>query len=178
MSNLLIEMTPELRRRYNVYAGLMGEARIPFGLNEVLRTKIRQLAYACQGRSFIEIKLMCITYNWQESLKRIINYEAEGKSIQDVCDVFRCEAGIYLLGGKEWYVVTKTLNSKHFPGLDGLSRAFDIKLLKNGVTPTWDKKWDADNDGIPEYVESAKLMKLAGLKAGADFGDYPHAELR
>ncbi len=174
---LIEQMTPSLRDKYNIFAGLMAESRIPFGLNEVLRTKIRQIAYACQGRTFESIESLCVKYRWPGFLGRIHGYKMEGKTIQQVCDIFRGEAEIYLLNGKEWYTVTDTLNSRHFAGADGLARAFDIKIFTVGNKPTWDKKWDADKDGIPEYLEAAEIGRKAGLKAGADFGDYPHYEL-
>jgi hypothetical protein len=177
---MIEQMTPKLKKAFCVFSALMAEARIPFGLNEVLRTKKRQLAYACQGRTFNEMKALCAKFEWPKSWARIDKLlTQEGKTMQQICDIFRAEAGCsYLLHGKEWYKITQTLNSQHFAGEDGLSKAFDIKLFMPGQVPTWNNKWDADKNGIPEYEEAAKLGRLAGLKAGADFGDYPHYQLK
>lgn len=172
-------MTPLLAEKYHVFDALMVEAGIRYRLNEVLRTKIRQLAYACQGRTYAELSQMLSKAGWIKSLQRVVDLRSQGKTIQQTCDIFRGEAGIYLLGGKEWYKVTKTLNSKHFALSDGLSGAFDVKLLRGNDEPTWDTKWDNDKDGIPEYLEAARIGKKAGLDAGGlwPWPDYPHFSL-
>jgi len=178
---MIEQMSPTLKKRYNIFAGLMAEARVPFGLNEVLRTKIRQLAYAAQGRTTPELKAMCEKYQWSLSLSRVKTLEAAGKTPQEICDIFRQESNLAPLKGREWYVVTKTLNSRHFANDQGLSDAFDIKIFRPGNVPTWDTKYDADMDGIPEYLEAARIGKKAGLDAGGlwtgTFRDWPHFNL-
>lgn len=178
-SELIAQMTPRLKEKYLVYEALMAEAGIRYRLNEVLRTKIRQLAYACQGRTYDELITLLTKSGWIKSLQRVVDLRSQGWTIQQTCDIFRTESGIHMLHGKEWYKVTKTLNSKHFALPDGLAGAFDIKLLKDNDEPTWDTKWDNDKDGIPEYLEAARLGKKAGLDAGGlwPWPDYPHYSL-
>ena len=178
MLSLIDQMDPRLKGPFQVFSGLMAEARIPFGLNEVLRLKIRQLAYACQGRDLQELRDLLTKYQWVQSLARVNDLASQGKTIQGMCDLFRGESGLGPLRGKEWNKVTWRMNSRHFANAAGLAEAFDIKIFLPGTsTPTWDTKWDADHDGRPEYLEAAELGRKAGLRAGADFGDFPHFEL-
>lgn len=67
-------------------------------------------------------------------------------------------------------IVTWIKHSKHTD-----RRAFDIVILKEGK-PTWDLKVDVNKDEIPDYIEAAAIGRKAGLKAGADFGDFPHLQ--
>lgn len=181
----IAEMTPDLQIKYAAFAARMAEAHVPFGLNEVLRTKRRQLAYACQGRTYDELLDLLQDYGWAKAMGRINLLRASGKTIQETCDIIRAEEGMYLLKGKEWDKITWTMNSRHFAGPDGLSRAFDIKIFKPGQVPTWDTKYDADMDGTPEYKEAAEIGRGVGLIAGADFKDkkgrpnpdWPHFQL-
>lgn len=69
-------------------------------------------------------------------------------------------------------IVTWTHKSKHIEG-----KAFDIAILKN-KKPTWDIKVDVDDDEVPDYQEAAEIGRSVGLKAGADYKDYPHFELK
>jgi len=173
----LDEMTPALKLKYAAFAAKMGDARIPFGLNEVLRTTKRQLAYACQGRTYEELIALLLKSNWVKSVARVRKLQVEGKTIQETCDIFRGEDGLYLLKGKEWRKITWKMNSYHIANSEGLSRAFDIKIFTPNGQPNWNEKWDADMDGISEYKEAAELGRSVGLKPGADFGDWPHFQL-
>lgn len=173
----IAEMVPALQLKYAAFAARMGEAHIPFGLNEVLRTKRRQLAYACQGRTYEELIDLLDDYQWVKSIAKINLLRAAGKTIQETCDFIRAEEGLYLLHGSEWHKITWKMNSYHLANAEGLSRAFDIKIYKPGNVPTWDEKWDADMDGTPEYKEAAEIGRAVGLKPGADFGDWPHYQL-
>lgn len=69
-------------------------------------------------------------------------------------------------------IVTWTHRSKHIEG-----KAFDIAILKN-EKPVWDLKVDVNDDEIPDYQEAAEIGRNIGLRAGADFKDYPHFELK
>lgn len=79
---------------------------------------------------------------------------------------------------------SKTLNSRHIPGKDGLGKAVDLWVLKNGSV-TWD---------VPSYVKLSKFVLQAAkelnipIRWGGDWdgdGDYkderffdgPHYEL-
>lgn len=86
------------------------------------------------------------------------------------------------------YCVTWTLDSKHIVGHGRLlSEAFDIAVIKNKIV-YWDIKADVDADGVPDYLEVARIGRELGLVCGADFTkiknnkrianpDYPHFEI-
>lgn len=57
------------------------------------------------------------------------------------------------------------------------SKAFDIVIMKERK-PTWDLKCNVNDNEIPDYLEAADIGRKIGLRAGADFKDYPHFELR
>ena len=148
---LFREMTPELQEFYEMFYLRMFEAGLPFELNEVLRSKEVQMAYYAQGRTPL-------------------------KEVNDQ----RKRVGLYPLPPEEnEYKVTWTLNSKHFAGKDGLSRAFDYRLLKYGK-PHWQTKWDGNKNSEPDYLEAAKIAASLGLDAGGLWNkpDYPHCQLK
>ena len=68
----------------------------------------------------------------------------------------------------EGEIVTWIKHSKHSE-----RRAFDIAILKDNK-PTWSVKVSVNDNEIPDYKEAAVLGRNAGLKAGADFGDFAH----
>ena len=144
------EMTPDLQTLYEKFYIEMFAAGLPFELNEVLRTPAVQAAYYAQGREDLE------------EVNRL-----------------RKNAGLRPIGPKEnSYRVTWTLNSRHFPGPDGKSRAFDIRLLKYGK-PHWETKWDGNENSIGDYAEAAAIGKKVGLDAGGMWSkpDFPHYQL-
>jgi peptidoglycan L-alanyl-D-glutamate endopeptidase CwlK len=146
------DMTPELRTRFEMFSARMAEAGVPFALTAVLRTTDEQAAYYAQGREPLA-----------------------------VVNKLRARAAMLPLPEKEnAYTVTQTLNSRHFPGLDGKARAFDIAVLRGDKRLTWDTKFDGDLDSIPDYEEAARLGEEVGLEAGArwtSFKDWPHFQL-
>ncbi len=145
-------MHPDLQIKYLAFAAKMGEAGIPFGLTCVIRTRAEQEAFFAQGR---------------ETLPEV--------------NAKRMTAGMTALRDEsENYVVTQTLNSRHFPDSQGKSRAFDIVVLRGNKTPCWDVKFDGDGDSVPDYIEAAEIGRRCGLEAGAfwqGFRDYPHYQL-
>lgn len=148
---LFKEMTPALQGLYEkFYLEMHLDAGLDFELNEVLRTPDVQKAYYAQGRTALfEVN----------RLRRL--------------------AGLHAIGNDQnAYKVTWTLNSRHFPGPDGLARAFDVRLLKYGK-PHWETKWDGNQNAIPDYLEAARIGKKVGLIAGGfwDKPDFPHFEL-
>lgn len=147
------DMDQELQVKFAAFSARMAEASIPFGLNSVLRTVEEQAAYYAQGRQTL-----------------------------DEVNSLRKAAGMYLLRSEqENYIVTHTKHSRHFPGPDGKSRAFDIMILRSGGKPTWDTKWDGNQDGISDYLEAALIGQSVGLDAGglwSSWKDYPHFELK
>ena len=149
---LFKEMTPKLQELYEKFYLKMYEVGLPFELNEVLRTLNTQLAYYAQGRDVLKVV----------NAKRKI-------------------AGLYPITQSEnSYKVTWTLKSKHFPQeSDGLSRAFDIRLLKYNK-PHWETKWDGNKNSISDYLEAARIGRDVGLEAGGlwDKPDFPHFQLK
>ena len=101
-------------------------------------------------------------------------YFAQGRNPLALVNSLRKLAGLYPLAKSEnKYKVTWTLRSRHFTG-----RAFDIRLLKYNK-PTWDTKWDGNENSIPDYLEAAKIGLAVGLEAGGLWKkpDYPHFQL-
>ena len=152
MKPQISDMHPKLQEYFKEFSAKMAEAGVPFALTCVLRTKAEQTAYYAQGRkSLVEVNKL---------------RQAAGMSM--------------LVPSENKYTVTSTMNSKHFPDVNGKSRAFDIVILKNGKTLVWDIKWDGDKDGIPDYLEAANIAREIGLEAGAfwkTFKDWPHMQL-
>lgn len=145
------EMNSELQGKYELFYRKMYDANLPFELNEVLRTLAVQTAYYAQSR----------------------------KPIDEV-NRLRKLAGLSMLPPSEnLKPVTWTMKSRHFAGPDGLSRAFDIRLLKYGK-PTWDTKWDGNSNSVPDYLEAARIGVECGLDAGGMWSkpDYPHFQLK
>lgn len=146
------DMTPTLHARFLRFSARMAEAGVPFVLTCVLRTQAEQLAYHAQGR----------------------------KSLPEV-NALRASAGMTPLAAAEnTYTVTQTLRSRHFAAADGRSRAFDIAVVRSDRRPTWDVKFDGDQDNLPDYEEAARIGEECGLVAGGHwrtFQDWPHFEL-
>lgn len=76
-------------------------------------------------------------------------------------------------------IVTWVKVSKHSFTIDGVpaSKAFDVAVLKDGK-PTWDIKVSVNDNDIGDYLEIAEIGRRLGLRAGADFRDFPHFELK
>jgi hypothetical protein len=145
------DMHPVLRERYEAFRLAADQlANVPYMVNCILRTYTEQQALHAQGRL----------------------------SLQDV-NGLRAKAGMQPISAAEnKYKVTWTMKSKHFPDIYGKSRAFDVVVLKNGRTPSWDLKWDGDKDNVTDYEELAKMAEMVGLVAGGHaFGDWPHFQL-
>lgn len=147
------DMHPHLHDAYQFWKAKMDAAGIPFVLTCVGRTTSEQEALYAQGR----------------------------KSLKEV-NQMRKECGMSPLSESEnKRKVTWTMNSKHRLHADGKSKAFDFAILKpDKKTLSWDVKWDADHDGVPEYLEAARFAEEVGLEAGAFWktSDWPHVQLR
>lgn len=146
------DMHPILQNRYDAFKAIADQiAHVPYTLNCVLRTPSEQKALYAQGRqSLAEVNALrkAAGMPWMIS-------ESENKN-----------------------KVTWTLKSKHFPDANGKARAFDLVVLKNGRTPSWDLKWDGDKDNVADYTELANIGEQVGLVAGGyAFGDWPHFQL-
>jgi hypothetical protein len=150
------DMHPVLQVRYDAFKAIADQIEhLPYALNCVLRVYDEQLALHAQGRETLSVVNTLRTKAGMQPIS-----ESENKS-----------------------KVTWTMNSKHFPVKAGkvgagTSRAFDVVVLKNGRTASWDLKWDADKDQIPDYEELALIAEQVGLVAGGHaFGDWPHFQL-
>ena len=65
-------------------------------------------------------------------------------------------------------IVTRVRESRHFPGPDGLSRAFDLGVYDHDGK-LWNPKLDMDADGICDWDEIAAYAESIGLVAGRRF---------
>lgn len=147
------DMHPILQNYYDAFKAIADQiANVKYKLNCVLRTEAEQIALHAQGRL----------------------------PLRDV-NMLRIKAGMpwQITEAENKHKVTWTLHSKHFPDRNGKSRAFDVMVMKDGRNPTWDLKWDGDNDNIADYEELARVAEQVGLAAGArwESPDYPHFQL-
>ena len=145
------DMHPELQVKYLAFAGKMAEAHIAFGLSCVIRTRAEQEAFYAQGREDLE-----------------------------AVNAKRMTAGMSAITEAQNRIVTHAKESRHFPDASGHSRAFDIFIMKDGKLPTWDLKYDGQDDGVPDYQQAAEIGRKCGLECGAfwtGFHDWPHYQL-
>ena len=148
----LDDMHVVLRERYEAFKLAADQlADVPYQVNCILRTFAEQTALHAQGRKpLAEVNRLRKLANMPWMIT-----EAENKN-----------------------KVTWTMNSKHYADATGKVRAFDVVVLKNGRTPSWDLKWDGDKDNIADYEELARCAEMVGLIAGGHaFGDWPHMQL-
>ena len=147
---LFKQMTPDMQVLYEKFYAEMFAAGLPFELNEVLRTKLVQVAYFAQHREPLAA----------------VNEKRKYAGLRPITDA------------ENAYHVTWTLNSRHYAGPDGLARAFDVRLLKY-AKPHWETKWDGNKNSIPDYLEAARIGASVGLEAGGLWhkADPPHFQL-
>jgi len=150
MSRKIIDLNPDAKAKFLVFSGLMAEAQLPFILTCTLRTQEEHDALWAQGRDPL----------WE-------------------VNELRSKVGLASIAEEQNKEVTWTRYSRHFPDETGKSRAWDIAICK-GKMPTWNIKCDVDADGIPDYIEAAKIGRKLGLRCGADFSkkDYVHFEVK
>lgn len=90
---------------------------------------------------------------------------------------FNEQAELYAQGRtKPGKVVT---NAKPGQSLHNYGLAFDIVLIIDGKTASWDTIKDFDGDKEADWMEVVKICKSYGWKWGGDFKsfkDYPHFE--
>lgn len=172
-----VEMGAELLPRYQMWDGMMKKAGLVYALTSVLRKPLEQIAYATQGRTAAEMIQFFNSKDRPDIAKRIEELKGTLGAIQ-ICNVFRKEAGLYLINPSEWYQITWTLKSLHLPNkIDNKSDAFDFVIIKDGKEK-WDVKIDTNKANGPDYDEAGRLAKLCGLSWGGDFPkpDRPHIQ--
>lgn len=161
-SKNLADLTPECRKKAELFLQLCEKAGVPVLVTCTARTVREQVALYAQGR----------------------------QSTGEV-NRLRMAAGLPpITDGQNEHCVTWTLASRHLIDLDDsrtdndLARAFDVAILANGK-PTWDIKVNVNKNEIPDYVEIGKLGESVGLVWGGRFKnrrtgkacpDYPHFE--
>lgn len=115
---------------------------------------------------------------------------AQGRDSISVVNELRRVAGLGSLNSTDNKKVTWTKNSRHLPiekgtplaeahpDWVGLCYAWDIVIMKDGKTASWDLKVDVDKDNIPDYEEAARVGEKLGLIIGARWStpDWPHYE--
>jgi peptidoglycan LD-endopeptidase CwlK len=68
-------------------------------------------------------------------------------------------------------------NAKGGESYHNYGLAFDIVVLKDGVTPSWDRKIDVNKDSEPDYNEVGEFGEFLSLEWGGRFKsiiDLPH----
>ncbi len=148
----LAQMKPPLVDLAMQYEGKMDKAGLKFGYTSVARHYKEQIALFAQGReNFVQLsayRLMAKMPTLTWTPQTIATYNKI----------------VTTSPGKNAYVVTWTLNSKHIINLDdsdptnNLSGAFDIVLIgANGRTPHYDVKVSVNKNKIPDYQEAAQI---------------------
>lgn len=148
----LSQMKPPLVDLAMQYERKMDKAGLKFGYTSVARDYKEQLALFAQGRELYD--RVCL----YRSLAKMppLNYS--------VATIANYNKAVSNSPGKNAFVVTWTLNSRHIINLDdadptnNLSGAFDIVLYgANGRTPHYDVKVSVNKNKIPDYQEAAQI---------------------
>ncbi len=139
------------------------------GLVPVVRGKFLKLQAAAKEKG-IEFMITCARRTETEQLALF----AQGRKTPGEVNRLRHDAGMQPITEAENRIVTKVLTSIHQFGC-----AFDVAILKPGThTPTWDRKADFNENGVPDYEELGSLGEALGLRWGGTFkfGDFCHFE--
>ncbi len=135
------KLTPEARALYYAHQAALEAEGIEARPTCTLRTLAEQTALYAQGRQPLEVvnNLRKVAGLWPIT-------EAENRK-----------------------KVTGTMHSRHLAGEDGLSRAYDLVIIKNG-TASWDPS---------DYMRAAEIGRALGLDCGAfwERPDFPHFQL-
>lgn len=121
--------------------------------------------------------------NVRDNVTNLYNKICEALTGRAVCRfsyalrTFEEQAAIYAQGrttpGK---IVT---NAKPGQSFHNYGLAFDVVLIIDGKTASWDMLKDFDGDRVADWMEVVNICKLYGWKWGGDFKsfkDYPHFE--
>lgn len=154
MGRDVIELTPELQIKHELFKRKMTSAGLSYILTRTGCTFREQVALFAQGR----------------------------QSVNEI-NVLRAIAFMNPIDEDEAKrVVTWTLLSKHITDIGLLtlskSRAFDIALTKDHKTH-WNIKISVNDNSIPDYKEAGVIGESCGLTWGGRFSkpDYCHFEL-
>lgn len=143
-------MTPQLYSKWQLWNCLMQSAKLAYIITCVDRSILIQMALYTMGRLPI-----------------------------NSVNLFRHEAGLYLIKPAENRIVTYTLQSRHVTNMfdkkldNDKSGALDFALLKY-KRPHWDVKVSVNDNEIPDYEEAGKLAESVGLTWG---GRFKHPDL-
>lgn len=144
-SRKLEDLTPSLRQQAEEFLRQANLKLCPLTVKviQTLRTKEEQTAYYAQGRYPL-----------------------------DEVNRLRTIAGLSFITRQENNIVTRTMQSFHLPGPDGLSHAFDIGIFDGNT-------YLAGKDALTYYIQCAEIGKNLGLVCGAFWNhpDYPHYQL-
>lgn len=137
MSRRIDDLIPSLRLLCRAHLAACAEAGLSVLVTYTLRTLAEQEALYAQGRQ------SCLRVN-----------------------ALRTAAGLPpITEAQNRRPVTWTMSSKHLPGPDGLSRAYDI-AIRDGSGVTWDLKADGNQNQHPDYQEAAEIGRKLGLECG------------
>lgn len=71
-------------------------------------------------------------------------------------------------------------NAKGGESFHNYGLAIDFALKTPSGTVIWDRKYDGNKNGVPDWTEVVKMAKSLGFKWGGDwaqFKDYPHLQM-
>lgn len=184
------QMAPKLREKYLLGEKKCNERGLYPKISCVTRAPRVQLALVLQGRSindaiaFLEAKYPNAKAGVKPLIRPLIQRLKETKlSAIEFCNAYRKEIGLPSVHPSNWYEVTWTVNSNHFPNKDGLGEAVDFFFSVPGHE--WDIKLDHNKSGGPDFDEAGKIFEEVGLVWGGRFKDSkgkpkpdrPHVEL-
>ncbi len=142
-------------------------------LTPTLRTLCQEHMEACRRDGFD----VFVTWTLRTPTEQAALY-AQGRRPLSEVNRLRADAGLPPVTQRQnSFPVTWSQRSRHFPGPDGLGRAYDL-ALRNKEGLVWDPKADSDEDQIPDWEEIARLAEALGLAAGKRFGDPAHFQMR
>ncbi len=129
-----------LERQLTLFAWIEQDLHTRAVITETLRYPATQAAYFARGR----------------------------RPLEEVNGLYRTAGLAPITATENLSIVTRVRESRHFPGPDGLSRAFDIGVFDHQGT-LWNPKLDMDADGICDWDEIAAYAESIGLVAGRRF---------
>lgn len=140
-------------------------SRDPNDLTPLLKILNERFLLVCKERG-----TPCInTYTLRTSLEQEALY-AQHREPLDAVNARRTKAGMPpITEAQNAFCVTWTMKSKHLPGPDGKSRAFDVCLVDAQGHAVWNPKADGDHNGVPDWKDIADLGKSMGLVPGYYF---------
>ncbi len=163
-SRKIDDLIPPLQIIFYKFKADMDEAGHKFLVTCTLRHEVEQIALWLQGRDTLEV----------------VNEARRNAQLPDITEKENTRRVTWTKYSKHFGVKADSSLGKLCPDWVGKSMAFDIAMETAEGVPHWQIKVDVDEDGIPDYVEAAKIGESVGLISGRSFPnpDYPHLEYK